>query len=314
MKILVTGGTGLVGEALQRISKNNSIYEFVFLGSNHCDLTKFFDINSYFAFYRPDIVIHLASKVGGLYKNINENYSFLMENLKMHMNIIECCKKYNVKRLINILSTCVFPDKTTYPISSENIHKGPPHYTNEGYAYSKRMLHILTKLSDIECVNLIPTNLYGLNDNYNLYASHVIPALIHKMYYCHLKNENLYLKGSGNARRQFVFADDFAKIILHFIDCRIQYKQSDIIVSPDITETVSIKELANTIKNSMKFEHKIIFKNETLCKDDGQEKKITDSSELKKYISFNFTSLSDGLNETIRYFIKNQYESGILRL
>ncbi len=304
MKILVTGGYGLVGKALQEEIKQDD--RFVFIGREQCDLTEIFDIDSYFNYYKPEIVIHLASKVGGLYDNMNDNFKYLIDNIKIHTNVIECCKKYNIKRLLNILSTCIFPDKAIYPLTSDQIHNGSPHTSNEGYAYSKRILHTLSKLSGIQCVNLIPTNLYGKNDNFNVYTGHVIPALIHKIYESKKNNLNLYLPGSGNAHRQFLFANDFAKIILHFTNCSLEHKITDIIVSPDEDHTVSIKDLTVLIKKHLNFKKDIVFTESELGRNDGQEKKPTNSKEMSKYlINFSFTSLEDGLKKSIEYFVEN---------
>lgn len=307
VKILVTGGTGLVGEALQRLTKDNKEHKFVFLGSQHCDLTNLFDTKSYFAFYQPDIVIHLASKVAGLNKNMDCNYEFLATNLKIHLSVVECCREYKVKKLINILSTCVFPDKTDYPLESSTIHDGPPHYSNEGYAYSKRILDILSKHSGLNVINLIPTNLYGYNDNYDTYSGHVIPALIHKMYLAKINGDTVFrVQGSGLAERQFMFADDFAKIILLAIDWDTGTSSASssgtgsVIVSPD--DSVTIKDLVTMIQSILQFKGDIVFNGSD--KQDGQLKKSTNSKELQKYVLFNFEPLQSGLNKTIEYFTR----------
>jgi GDP-L-fucose synthase len=304
MTIIVTGGSGLVGDALKKLV--NSDNNYIFLSSKDCNLTSFFDIDSFFNFYKPSCVIHLASKVAGLYGNMNDNYSFLVENLKINMNIIEVCKKYKVKRLVNILSTCIFPDDIQYPLRSSKIHMGPPHESNKGYAYSKRILHILSELmpNDTQVVNLIPTNLYGKNDNYNLEVSHVIPGLIRKLY--ENESKQIWLKGSGKSLRQFVYADDFAKIILHFSKCELKTIPESIIVSPECNEEISIKLLANLIKTKLNKDVDIFFEHSQECVDDGQQKKSTDSVELKKYLQdFEFTPLSVGIEETIKFFKNN---------
>jgi GDP-L-fucose synthase len=315
MLVLVTGGSGLVGKSIESLVNKrelNELDEYIFLSSSDCDLRNSEDVEKLFKKYKPDIVIHLASLVAGLYGNIDNNYRFLIDNIKINTNILECCNKFNVKRLINILSTCVFPEqnehnKLVYPLTSNQILNGKPHPSNSGYAHSKRILHIGSKLlsntSDIEIVNLIPTNLYGKHDNYNLQKSHVIPGLIHKIYLAKENNTNLIIKGTGNAKRQFVYVDDFASIILHFIYSILEKRFNVMVVSPQKKEELSIKDLVNNLVKIFDFKGKVIYDSDY---PDGQDLKTADSNELLEYIpKFEFTNLNTGLHKTISYFIKN---------
>ena len=168
LKILVTGGSGLIGSSIKELINKDNI--FVFLSSKETDLRDSIACEKLFSDGNFDIVIHLASVVGGLYFNTNNNYSILVDNIKINTNILECCKKYNIKRLINILSTCIFGNDLKYPLTSNQMYDKPPDSSNEGYSTSKRLLatgsDLLTKCSDIKIVNLIPTNLIGKNDNF----------------------------------------------------------------------------------------------------------------------------------------------------
>lgn len=318
MLVLVTGGSGLVGKSIQSLVKKlqlNELDEYIFLSSAQCDLRKDEDVNKLFEHYKPDIVIHLASLVAGLYGNMDNNYRFLIDNIKINTNILECCNKFKVKRLINILSTCVFPEQNehnnlVYPLTSNQILNGRPHPSNSGYAHSKRILHIgsklLTNTSDIEIVNLIPTNLYGKYDNYNLQKSHVIPGLIHKLYLAKENSSNLIIKGSGNAKRQFVYVDDFAKVILHFVSASLSKPFNPLVVAPPKEDEITIKKLVNSLVKIFEFKGKIIYDTDY---PDGQDIKTTDSSELLEYIpNFKFTNLDEGLHKTINHFIQN-YDS-----
>lgn len=315
MKVLVTGGSGLVGKSIQSLVKSLDLIEtddYIFLSSAQCDLRKDDDVDEFFNQHKPDIVIHLASLVAGLYGNMDNNYRFLIDNVRINTNILECCNKYRVKRLINILSTCVFPEQNeynnlSYPLTSNQILNGRPHPSNSGYAHSKRILHIgsrlLTNTSDIEIVNLIPTNLYGKHDNYNLQKSHVIPGLIHKIYLAKKNNSNLIIKGTGKAKRQFVYVDDFAKIILHFVSIKLTKPFNSIIVCPSKDREISIKDLINKLTRMFEFNGKVIYDSDY---PDGQDIKTADSSELLEYIpNFKFTNLEDGLHKTINHFIQN---------
>lgn len=307
MKVIVTGGEGLVGHSLKKICP-----EFTFLTRRDADLRNFDEVDTIFSRENPHVVIHLASHVGGVYDNMKHNYTYLMDNTRIHMNIVEACRKYNVKRLVNILSTCIFPDKDVhYPLSSNQLHMGLPHESNIGYAYSKRFLHIASSILSTTCpkiqvINLIPTNLYGEHDQYNIERAHVIPALIHKTYNMVKERSTLNIRGSGNARRQFVFSEDFARIIHHFTKYDIDH---DVlcIVSPPQEDEVSIQSLANTIVEI--FEGKksdIQFDKED---EEGQVLKTTNEMELKTYIpDFSFTPLREGLKQVVSYFVENYNE------
>ncbi len=303
--ILVTGGYGLVGRNLQEEITLNPIdnHTVIFLSRNDCDFSKNKVVIQIFEKYKPKIVIHLAAKVGGLYANMSSNYEFYMENEQINLNIILACEKYKVKRLINILSTCVFPDSVKYPLKSSDILLGPPHPSNEGYAYAKRSLYIASKLlsekigNKTTIINLIPTNLYGKYDNFTIGTAHVIPELIAKA----VQNGRVIIKGNGNALRQFVYARDLARIIIEFAQMKSYSSNfNTCIVSPNSNEEISIKDIAQIISNKLGFIESIEYLTEF---SDGQLKKTTNDYDLKTFLpNFKFTSLNDGLEETILYY------------
>ena len=311
--IIVTGAYGLVGKSLQKIvsQKENDNYNYYFLGRKDCDLRNLTDVMQCFIIYKPDIVVHLASCVGGVYENMNKNYQYLVDNIRINTNIVEACRLHKVSKLINILSTCIFPDQNVhYPLTSDQLHNGLPHSSNIGYAYSKRVLHLASQLlthntdNVTTVINLTPTNLYGENDNYNLQASHVIPALIHKTYNAIKNNTVLKVYGSGNAVRQFLYVDDLSNVILHFIEGNYNNKNEiSLIVSPPENQEVSIKQVVKHICNAFEFHNDIIYDTSF---SDGQLKKTTNNNEICKYIvNFNFTSLDKGINETVQFFKEN---------
>lgn len=305
--ILVTGGTGLVGYSLNSI-KDKYNYNFVFLSSKDCDLTNYCKTYKLFNKIKPDYVIHLAANVGGLYKNIKMKKEIFEDNLSINLNILKCCNIFNVERLLSCLSTCIFPDEIDYPISEKDLHKGPPHNSNYAYSYSKRMLHIHTKLyreqfnKKYSCV--IPTNIYGPNDNFNLQDSHVIPGLINKCYLAKKNNTSLIVSGSGKPRRQFLFSKDLASLIMFII--LETNNNDDYIISPSEEEEVSIKLLSNYISNN--FNCKIIY---DLSKSDGQFKKTCSNKKIQELYKnkygkyYNFIKLKDGLKITIDWFKHN---------
>ena len=318
MKILVTGGYGLVGKSLQKVVKAcNFDGNFYFLSRVDCDLRNSEQTTNWFKEYNPDVVVHLASRVGGVYDNMNGNYEYLVDNARININVVDSCKVVGVKMLINILSTCIFPDQNvSYPLTSNQLHNGLPHHSNIGYAYSKRILHLashlLTKInSDKWCtrvVNLTPTNLYGDYDNYNLKSSHVIPGLIHKTSIAKMTSSELHVYGTGKAMRQFLYVDDLSNVILQFIDLykdkALNEMEISCIVSPPESSEISIKSLIEEICNIFNFKGKIHY---DTSYSDGQYKKTASSDELSKYLpNFTFTSISTGLENTIKFFNDNK--------
>ena len=314
LKVLVTGGSGLVGSSIKTIVKETktTTHEYIFLSSKECDLRNEVSVDTFFNYHKPDIVVHLANVVAGLYGNMSNNYKMLVDNIKINTNILEACKKYKIKRLLNILSTCVFGNDLNYPLTSDQMYDKIPDSSNEGYSYSKRFLHtgskLLTRCSDIEIVSLIPTNLYGCEDNFNLQNSHVIPGLIMKTYNAKLEmndhlNSKLIIKGDGSAFRQFVFANDLANIILHFVNCKLDKQFNELIVGPPADDEISIKDLVNKIIKEFDFKGEILY---DTTYSNGQHKKTVSNKELLEYIpDFKFTSLESGLKHTIQYFIEN---------
>lgn len=300
VKVLVTGGSGMVGRNLQDIEGDNP--DFVFLSSSDYNLENYYDVKKCFEKFKPSIVVHLAAKVAGLYGNINENLQMLATNCIINVNVINACKEFNVKKLVNISSTCVFPDKVTYPLRSEFILNGPPHSSNSGYAIAKRLMHsaskILSECTLTKVINLIPTNLYGKYDNYDSTRSHVVPALIRKVENAKKTGTVITLSGSGSAMRQFLLASDFAKIIHKCVYYNMKENFLSIIVSPPADAEISISSLVLEIIESFNMDNAKIEYDCTLP--DGQYKKTADNSELEKvFPGFEFTSLKDGLAQII---------------
>ena len=292
-EILVTGGHGLIGSEFTNVEK---------FTRSEFDLTNPGDVSGLFRKYAPKYVIHTAAKVGGVLENSKFPADFYTENILINTNVIDFARWFGIKKLCCYGSTCIFPDDIDYPLTEEKIHLGPPHHTNFGYAYAKRMMSV-----QIDAVNqqygtdyftIIPTNVYGPKDNYNLMSGHVIPSLIHRCYLAMQENSNLVIWGSGKPLREFIFARDVADISLALLH---KEKVGSVIVSP--SEEISIADLATTICDKMKFKNKIVF---DTSKPDGQYRKNTDTNKLKTLLDdYTFTPLDAGLDETIEYFLKN---------
>ena len=293
MKRLVTGGTGLVGSA---------IIADVKVGRNY-DLTNPEICDSMFNEHKPTHVIHCAAKVGGLGGNMNYKGEYFHDNIMINTNVIESARKAGVTNLVSFLSTCVFPDNIEYPLTEKKIHLGEPHFSNYPYAYAKRMADIQIRAYreqyGVKYTSVIPCNIYGPNDNFSLEHGHVIPMLMHKLYLAQQRNEDFVVWGSGKPLREFIFSKDVAKLAewaLH------NYDESEPIIFSTSNE-ISIMDLVDLLVMEFEFKGKVIFDN---SKPDGQFRKPSDNSKLKSYLpNFEFTSIEEGIKETVYWFKEN---------
>jgi GDP-L-fucose synthase len=306
MRILVTGGSGLVGNGIRNIAhKYEPRYEFIFVSSKDYNLYHMSETEAMFKNYKPDYVIHLAANVGGLYKNMNQKVEMLEINLQINFNIVKCSHQYKIKKLIACLSTCIFPDKIEYPITEDKLHEGPPHHSNDAYAYAKRMLEIhcrsYREMYGSPFVCIIPTNIYGEHDNFDLENGHVLPSLIHKCFLAKKENLDFVVRGTGKPLRQFIYSKDLAECIMKVLE---EYKGGSIILSPDEKDEVSIGEVARIIARCYDYEDRMIF---DMTYSDGQYKKTVSNERLRQlYPEMKFTSLEEGIQETVKWFIENQ--------
>ena len=310
-KVLVSGGSGLVGSAIKNICGINNQYfdpndyEFVFASSSDVNFLDYNLALNYISNINPQIIIHLAANVGGLYKNISQPVEMLEHNLTINSNVLRSAHALGIKKLIACLSTCIFPDNTKYPIDESMLHLGPPHISNAAYAYAKRILEIQCKSYSLEYgyqyVCVIPTNIYGPNDNFNLTDSHVIPGLIHKCWLAHNSNSNFIISGSGKPLRQFIYSNDLANCILWVMT---SYHSLDpIILAPDEQAEISIKTLVELISKECKFIGEIKF---DTTKSDGQYKKTASNKLFRTYCpDFEFTKIEDGISQTVKWFVEN---------
>lgn len=304
MNVLVTGGSGLVGKALQSISSNYD-YNFIFVSSKDCDLTNYQDTFKLFSETKPDYVIHLAAFVGGLFRNMNHKVEMFEKNIIINSNVLKCAHLLDVKKCISCLSTCIFPDKTSYPINETMLHSGPPHSSNDAYAYAKRMLEIQSNAYNEQFnrnfICIIPTNIYGPHDNFHLDDAHVIPALIHQCYLAKQNNKPFVVKGTGRPLRQFIYSIDLAKLIMWTLE-KYNSKKS-LILSVNENDEISIKNIALLIAKEYNYENNISFDSNY---SDGQYKKTADNSKLLKHHGpVQFTKIDEGIKKSVDWFIKN---------
>ena len=269
-KILVTGGSGLVGKHLQDILPNA-----IYISSKDYDLTDLQQVRDMMNECEPNIVIHLAARVGGILDNMKHPVDYLEENILMNTNVLKVCHEFEVEKVITILSTCIYPDKVdNYPMLERDLFNGPPTPTNFSYGFAKRCMaaHIdsYVKQYDKKWSYLIPCNLYGEYDKYEEHNSHFVSALIKKI---HEADKEIELWGTGKPLRQFMYGGDLANIIKYMIDNSIV---GNFNVAPK--EVYSINEITNIVKKACEKDKLVVSYDST--KPDGQFRKDVDSSKL----------------------------------
>ncbi|KAH7069883.1 putative GDP-L-fucose synthetase [Paraphoma chrysanthemicola] len=312
--IVVTGAYGLVGHAIQWAVKTQSDANFgrrngenwIFLARSDGDLRDYEATARIFEKYRPYMVIHLAARVGGMYQNDKEPVDFMRDNLLIDQNVLELARIHEVQKVVSCLSTCIFPDETIYPINESMLHNGPPHESNFGYAYAKRMLDVsnraYAKQYGCNFTSVIPTNVFGPFDNFGE-GCHFLPSLIKRVHDAKGQDaKSITLLGSGKALRQFIYSRDLAKLIIWTLRHYQDYEP--LILSGDQSTEVSIQTVTETMCSLAAFSGSIEW---DTTKSDGQLKKTADSSKLRKLLPyFEFTSMEDGLRQTLIWYAEQR--------
>ncbi|KAF0686644.1 Aste57867_21568 [Aphanomyces stellatus] len=302
--ILVTGGSGLVGRAVHAALQAHPKEEtWIFASSQDADLTDLGATRQLFLRHRPTHVLHLAARVGGLFRQLQAPVEFYRANAAMNDNVLACAHEYGVKKVVSCLSTCIFPDKTTYPINESMLHDGPPHPSNLGYAIAKRNIDILNQCYARQYgatfTSVIPTNVYGPHDNFNLNDAHVIPALIHKCFLAKQAGTPFVVGGSGQPLRQFIYSADLARLLIWAI--RTYTDIAPLILSAD--QEVSIADVAAAIAAAMDFRGDVVW---DTTQPDGQFKKTASNAKLRQLVDddqlLQFTTLEDGIAATVSWF------------
>ncbi|GBE83608.1 hypothetical protein SCP_0506630 [Sparassis crispa] len=312
--ILVTGGTGLVGSAIRYVIENEPEgsrfgkkpgEKWIFASSSEADLRDPEQTKRLFEKYKPTHVIHLAAIVGGLFINMKYKLTFLRDNVLINDNVLHTSYLYNVKKVISCLSTCVYPDKVSYPLDETKIHLGLPHESNFGYAHAKRLVdvqnHAYKDQYGCNFTSAIPTNIFGPHDNYDLESAHVIPGLIHKCYLAKKNGTPFVVGGTGKPLRQFIYSRDLAKL---FIWQLREYEDVEpLILSVGEDEEISIKQVADAIVKALDFKGEYTF---DTSRADGQFRKPASNKKLLSLIGdFHFTPFAKALDESVSWFVKN---------
>ncbi|MHA1222236.1 MAG: GDP-L-fucose synthase [Candidatus Heimdallarchaeaceae archaeon] len=302
-KVFLAGHTGLVGSAILRVLEKNGYSNIITANSSTLDLRNQKAVNDFFEIERPEFVFLAAAKVGGILANNTYPAEFIYDNIMIEANIINAAKKFQVKKLLFLGSSCIYPKFAKQPIKEEYLLSGKLEPTNEPYAIAKiagiKMCQAYNRQYNTNFISLMPTNLFGPNDNYDSQNSHVMASLIRKFSEAKFYDKSLVeVWGTGLPKREFLYVDDLADACLFLMN---NYSDSDII-NVGTGMDISIKELAQLIKDIVGFKGEIIF---NTTKPDGTPRKLLDVTKLNKLGWTSKTSLREGIKKTYNWFVKN---------
>ena len=304
MNILIFGSNGLVGSSLVRkFQLQHKEINLITSTRNDTDLFSLEQTKKKINDSKPDIVIIAAAKVGGIYANNTQRFNFIIDNLKISMNIFESLVEFNDTKIINIGSSCIYPLSADNPINENSLMSGKLEPTNSPYSMAKlSSLEISRTMRDQfghKILNLMPTNLYGPNDKFEEFNSHVIPGLIFKMHRAKInKSKDVEIWGSGKPLREFMHVDDLSSAIEFLIRNDI----SNDILNVGSNEVVSIKELSKLIQKVIGFKGNLVFNQEY---PDGNPKKLLDSTQINNLGWKSSISLEDGISNTYSWYVDN---------
>lgn len=304
MNILIFGSNGLVGSSLVRkFQLQHKEINLITSTRNDTDLFSLEQTKKKINDSKPDIVIVAAAKVGGIYANNTQRFNFIIDNLKISMNVFESLVEYNDTKIINIGSSCIYPLSADNPINENSLMSGKLEPTNSPYSMAKlSSLEISKTMRDQfghKILNLMPTNLYGPNDKFEEFNSHVIPGLIFKMHRAKInKSKEVEIWGSGKPLREFMHVDDLSSAIEFLIRNEI----SNDILNVGSNEVVSIKELSKLIQKVVGFKGNLVFNQEY---PDGNPKKLLDSTQINNLGWKSSISLEDGISNTYSWYVDN---------
>ena len=305
-KIYVAGHRGLVGSAFVRKLETEGFTNIITKTHQELDLTRQTDVENFFETEKPDYVVLAAAKVGGIHANNTYPADFIMKNLQIECNVIDAAYKNKVQKLLFLGSSCIYPRECPQPIKEEYLLSGYLEKTNEAYALAKiaglKMCSYYNKQYGTDYISVMPCNLYGINDNFSMDNSHVLPALIRKFHEAKEKGENtVTVWGSGKPLREFLNVDDLADACLFLMDSY----QGDEFFNVGYGAEVTIRELAEMIRKIVGFEGEIIMDS---TKPDGTMRKLTDISRMKALGWEPKISLEEGIRKTYEWYCTRRNE------
>ena len=304
MKVLILGGNGLVGSSLDRIlSESKKVREVFASTRKDADLFNLEDTQSLINSFRPNVIINSAAKVGGINANNTQRMEFIIQNLKINMNVFQACMDNPKVKIVNLGSSCIYPLNAENPISEESFLTGKLEPTNSPYAVAKiagiEIGRSLNLQYGNDVINLMPTNLYGPNDNFSEKDSHVIPGLIKRMHKAKVTNaESFNIWGTGGPLREFLFVDDLSKAVEFLIDKKVETDLLNVGSGNEIT----IKNLAEKIKKVIDYRGELIF---DTSMPDGNPRKLIDSQKMNNLGWEPSINLDEGLKITYSWFLEN---------
>ncbi len=306
-KIYVAGYKGLVGSAIRRKLQEKGYTNLLLSDINDFDLQQQSEVEAFFERERPEYIFLAAAKVGGIWANKTYPAEFIYSNLAIEVNVIHAAYKYGVKKLLFLGSSCIYPRSAKQPMKEDSLLTSPLEPTNEAYAIAKiaglKMCRYYNQQYGTNFISVMPTNLYGPNDNYNLETSHVLPALIRKFHEAKINNETFVeLWGTGSPRREFMYVDDLADAVVFLME-NCDYKDIGEIINIGVGKDITIKELAEMIKSVVGFEGELKW---DTSKPDGTPQKLLDVSRLNALGWKARYSLKEGIHNTYKAFLQEQ--------
>jgi GDP-L-fucose synthase len=303
-KIFVAGHNGLVGSAIARALAAHGYVNLVLKRSRELDLRRQAAVEEFFATEKPDYVFLAAAKVGGILANDTYPADFIRDNLQIETNVIDASYRSGVKKLLFLGSSCIYPKFAPQPMREEHLLTGPLEPTNEWYAVAKiagiKLCQAYRRQHGFSAISLMPTNLYGPGDNFDLDKSHVLPALMRKCHEAKLRGEAAFtVWGSGKARREFLHVDDLAEACLFLMD---HYDDPEI-MNVGTGQDLTIREAAETVREVVGFPGELVF---DATKPDGTPQKLLDVSRLHALGWHHRIELKDGLAQTYAWYLEHQ--------
>ncbi len=301
-KIYIAGHRGMVGSAIWRALSAKGYTNLLGKTSKELDLRDQKAVSDFFETEKPEVVIDAAARVGGILANKDYPYQFLMENLQIQNNLIDTAHKTEVEKLIFLGSSCIYPRLAPQPLKEDYLLTGSLEPTNEWYAIAKiagvKACEAIRKQFGKDYVSLMPTNLYGSQDNFDLKTSHVLPAMIRKFHEAKINNEPVELWGSGSPMREFLHVDDMADAVVFALENKLPDHLYNIGTGKDIT----IKELAELIQKVVGHEGEILWDS---SKPDGTPRKLMNVDKMKNSGWEASTNLKEGVEATYKWFLEN---------
>ncbi len=303
-KIYVAGHNGMVGSAIVRALKNHGFSDIIVRSSKELNLTRQNEVENFFTYEKPEYVFLAAAKVGGIYANSTYPAEFIYDNLMIECNVIHASYQNKVRKLLFLGSSCIYPKLSPQPIKEEYLLSGYLEPTNEAYAIAKisgiELCKFYREQYGCDFISVMPTNLYGPNDNFHPENSHVLPALIRKFHEAKINNyDKVVVWGTGKARREFLYVDDLAEACIFLMKEYSGETHLNIGTGMDL----EIKELAEIIKNIVNYKGEIVY---DFLKPDGTPQKLLDVSKINKIGWKAKTDLLDGITKTYQWYVNNE--------